>query len=112
MRNSANSAFTGVDHELLIDEALKNFERYNGSTIVVTFGGEMIANETMLDDILRQAIKLKRHNCNVILVHGGGTQIDADLKAQGIVPEKDQITGKRICDDRVLDVSYDTLRDG
>lgn len=110
MRDRANSAFTGIDHEGLIDEALKNFERYNGSTIVLKFGGEMIANETMLDDILRQAIKLKRHNCNVILVHGGGTQIDAALNAQGIEPKKDPVTGKRVCDDKVLDISYETLR--
>ena len=113
MRKTATSAFGEISPELFeafIDAALDNFEKYKGSTIVLKFGGEMIANETMLDDILRQAIKLKRHNCNVILVHGGGTQIDADLKAQGIPAEKDPVTGKRICDDKVLEVSFETLR--
>lgn len=108
----SKTAFSEISPELFeafIDAALDNFEKYKGSTIVLKFGGEMIANEAMLDDILRQAIKLKRHNCNVILVHGGGTQIDADLKAQGILPEKDAITGKRVCNDEVLDISYTTL---
>lgn len=96
--------------EAFLDAALDNFEKYRGSTIVLKFGGEMVANETMLDDILRQAIKLKRHGCNVILVHGGGSQIDAALAVEGIAPGKDPITGKRMCDDKVLDVSYETLR--
>ncbi len=96
--------------EEFIDAVLDNIEKYRGTTIVLKFGGEMVANENMLDDILRQSIKLKRHGCNVILVHGGGSQIDEDLKKNNIVPEKDPKTGKRICDDRVVDVAYETLR--
>ncbi len=95
--------------EDFLDAALDNFEKYQNSTIVIKFGGEMIANEDMLDDILRQAIKLKRHNCNVILVHGGGPQISKALEAQNIEPKFDN-NGKRICDEEVLDVSYETLR--
>ncbi len=95
--------------EEFIDAAIDNFEKYRGSTIVLKFGGEMVANENMLEDILRQAIKLKRHGCNVILVHGGGNQITAALKEQN-VPAQFDAKGKRICDENVLDVSYETLR--
>ncbi len=105
-----NKAERPMLDEATIDAVLDNIEKYEGSTIVIKFGGEMIANEQMLDDILRQSITLKRHKVNVILVHGGGTQIDDDLAARGIQPGKDEVTGKRMCDETVVDVAYDTLR--
>ncbi len=95
--------------EAFLEAAIQNFEKYQGQTIVLKFGGEMLNNDEMLDDILRQALKLKRHSCNVILVHGGGPQISEALKDKEIVPEFDK-DGKRICNDEVLEVSYETLR--
>ena len=110
--DSLSATFSGSANlltEETIDAVLQNIEKYKGSTIVLKFGGEMVANEEMLDDILRQAIKLKRHGCNVILVHGGGNQIDEELAKIGLKPGKDPLTGKRMCDDTVMKVSYDTL---
>ena len=55
---------------------------YRGQTIVIKIGGEVIDNhdQSLFDRILEQAQILKTFGANVILCHGGGKQIDSELK--------------------------------
>jgi acetylglutamate kinase len=65
-------------------EALPWLERFHGRTIVVKYGGN-----AMTDDVLREAfaedvVFLRYAGIKVVVVHGGGPQINAHLDRLGI----------------------------
>jgi acetylglutamate kinase len=57
-------------------------KKYRGQTIVIKIGGEVIdnPNPTLIDAVIDEAILLKALGANVVLSHGGGKQIDQELK--------------------------------
>lgn len=64
-----------------------------GSTIVVKFGGNAMSIDAE-DALFTEVALLRAAGVRVVLVHGGGPQIDAALAAKGIVTER--IDGQRV----------------
>ena len=64
-----------------------------GSTIVVKFGGNAMAPDAE-EGLFTEVALLRAAGVRVVLVHGGGPQIDAELAAKGIVTER--IDGQRV----------------
>jgi acetylglutamate kinase len=85
--------------------------RTEAAPIVVKFGGELLEEHGrartagILADCLRRAGASA--NRPVVVVHGGGKEIDAALKAAGI--EKRQVDGLRITDEPTLDIVVSVL---
>jgi acetylglutamate kinase len=75
--------------------------------LVVKFGGELLEDPARLGDVVRTIAAIVRRGMPLVIVHGGGKEIDAALKIAGI--EKQQIEGLRITDDRTLDVVVSVL---
>lgn len=65
--------------------------------VVIKLGGSTLESQ---DETLRSVAELYRHGISVILVHGGGNDIDKALRQQGIEPTK--VNGKRVTDERTL----------
>ena len=83
-------------------EALPWLERFHGKTVVVKYGGH-----AMTDDVLRTAfaedvVFLRYAGIRVVVVHGGGPQINAHLDRLGI----DQVFtgGLRVTTPETMDV--------
>lgn len=74
--------------------------KYRDKTIVIKFGGELVAQDSVIRNLMVQAINLKNFGANVVLVHGGGRQIDDELKAMNL-PKKER--------DNVRDTDLPTL---
>jgi len=77
--------------------------------IVLKFGGELIEDPTRLGTVV-DAIAATVHAAArrpLVIVHGGGKEIDAALKAAGI--EKRQVDGLRITDEATLEVVVGVL---
>jgi acetylglutamate kinase len=74
--------------------------------LVVKFGGELLEESAYLAGAVA-AVKAIAAREPVVVVHGGGKEIDAALKAAGI--EKRQVDGLRITDDATLDVVVSVL---
>jgi len=76
-------------------------------TIVLKYGGNAMAAvhapDPLLDDVAARVAAGDR----VVLVHGGGPQIDAALAARGLVPPR--IGGLRVTDAATLDVTESVL---
>lgn len=76
--------------------------------LVVKFGGELVEAGARLDRVVSAiAAALARKPCPLVIVHGGGKEIDAALKASGI--EKRQVEGLRVTDAQTLDVVVSVL---
>jgi len=76
------------------------------SPVVLKFGGELVEDPARLDQVV-SAIATVARLVPLVVVHGGGREIDAALKAAGI--EKRQVDGLRITDRATLDVVVSVL---
>ena len=79
-----------------LTEALPYIQRYAGQTFVVKYGGHAMGDPEAARDFAEDVVLLKAVGINPVVVHGGGPQIGAMLKAQGI--ESRFVDGLRVTD--------------
>jgi len=79
-----------------LTEALPYMQRYAGETFVVKYGGHAMGDPEAAHDFAEDVVLLKAVGINPIVVHGGGPQIGAMLKASGI--ESRFVDGLRVTD--------------
>lgn len=77
------------------------------SPLVVKFGGELLEDRSRLATVTAAMARVAASGGPLIIVHGGGKEIDAALKVAGI--EKRQVDGLRITDEATLDVVVSVL---
>jgi acetylglutamate kinase len=75
--------------------------------LVFKFGGELIEDRAYLANVVAAVSHIVASGAPVVVVHGGGKEIDAALKVAGI--EKRQVDGLRITDEPTLDVVVSVL---
>ena len=83
--------------------------------LVLKVGGELLEDRTHLATVVSAVARVAIGDVNrgdvqkrdVVIVHGGGKEIDAALKRAGL--EKRQVDGLRITDDATLDVVVSVL---
>jgi acetylglutamate kinase len=69
--------------------------------IVLKFGGELLEDRSLVI-VVAAIARAAKQGVPLVIVHGGGKEIDAALKAAGI--EKRQVDGIRITDDATLEI--------
>ena len=79
-----------------LTEALPYMQRYAGETFVVKYGGHAMGDPEAAHDFAEDVVLLKAVGINPIVVHGGGPQIGAMLKASGL--ESRFVDGLRVTD--------------
>jgi acetylglutamate kinase len=67
-------------------EALPWLERFHGRTVVVKYGGHAMADESLRKAFAEDIVFLRYAGIRVVVVHGGGPQINAALDRMGIEP--------------------------
>ena len=75
---------------------------------LLKFGGNAIGGRSDLDRLSNEIAGLIKDGAKIVLVHGGGPEINAALEKKGIVPKK--VAGLRITDDATMEVVEETLR--
>lgn len=77
--------------------------------IVCKFGGELVEDDAKRRDVAEAvaSARLRTPRIPLVIVHGGGRDIDAALAAAGI--EKRQVDGLRVTDSATLDVVVSVL---
>ncbi|MFL6137951.1 MAG: acetylglutamate kinase [Frankiaceae bacterium] len=63
---------------------LPRLERLHGRTLVVKYGGHAMADQAASAAFAQDVALLRYCGLRVVVVHGGGPQIDAQLRVQGI----------------------------
>ena len=64
----------------ILVQALPYIQRLAGKTIVVKYGGNAMINEELKNAVMNDIVMMKALGINVVLVHGGGPEINAMLK--------------------------------
>ncbi|MBP1560196.1 MAG: acetylglutamate kinase [Oscillospiraceae bacterium] len=86
----------------ILSDALPYIQRYNGKIVVVKYGGNAMTNETLKDAVMSDIVLLSLVGVKVVLVHGGGPEINDMLKRVGI--ESKFINGLRYTDEATVDI--------
>jgi acetylglutamate kinase len=85
-----------IDKANTLMEALPYIRRFSGKTVVIKYGGHAMADEALKESFALDVILLRSLGINVVVVHGGGPQINETLKRYGIVSEF--VRGMRVTD--------------
>lgn len=91
-----------IDKANTLMEALPYIRRFSGKTIVIKYGGHAMADEALKESFALDVILLRSLGINVVVVHGGGPQINETLKRYGIVSEF--VRGMRVTDEATMAV--------
>ncbi|MBI3056317.1 MAG: acetylglutamate kinase [Betaproteobacteria bacterium] len=86
----------------ILAEALPYIQRFHGKTVVVKYGGNAMTDETLRHSFARDVVLLKLVGINPVIVHGGGPQIDDQLRKVG--KKGEFIQGMRVTDAETMDV--------
>ncbi|MDR3310330.1 MAG: acetylglutamate kinase [Oscillospiraceae bacterium] len=88
-------------------EALPYIQRFYGKVVVVKYGGNAMISPELFDAVIEDLILLRLVGIPVVLVHGGGPEIDAMLKKVGIEPRF--VGGLRYTDRETMDIVQSVL---
>ena len=86
---------------MLID-ALPYIQKYNNKIVVVKYGGNAMTNDDLKQAVMSDIVLLSLVGVKVVLVHGGGPEINDMLKRLNI--ESKFIGGLRYTDKETIDV--------
>ena len=86
----------------ILAEALPYIKRFHGKTIVVKFGGNAMIDEKLKQCFARDVVLLKSVGMNVVVVHGGGPQIENLLTRVG--KKGEFIQGMRVTDAETMEI--------
>lgn len=83
-------------------EALPYFKQWCGKVVVVKYGGNAMLNEELKSAVMEDIILLSTIGIKVVLVHGGGPEINSMLKKIG--KESKFVDGLRYTDSETMEV--------
>jgi acetylglutamate kinase len=86
----------------ILTGALPYMQRYNGSIIVIKYGGNAMADADLVESFCNDIVFLKQSGLKPVIVHGGGPQIGSMLERLGIKTKFE--SGMRITDENTLEV--------
>ncbi len=92
---------------LLFSEATPYIQKYHGKTVVIKYGGNAMVNEALKNAVMNDLVTLTLLGVRVVMVHGGGPEIDRMLKRVGV--ESHFVDGLRVTDDAAMEVVQQVL---
>jgi len=83
-------------------EALPYIQKFTSKTFVIKFGGSIASDKGLKESFIKDVILLKLIGINIIIVHGGGKDIDSLLKKLNI--DINFHGGYRLTDEKTMEV--------
>ena len=96
------NAITNHERAEVLVQALPNIKRYNGKTIVVKYGGNAMIDDALKAQVMEDVVLLSLIGVKVVLVHGGGPEINGLMEKLGKKPEF--VDGLRVTDAETMDI--------
>ncbi len=100
-------SFNMLDRAEVLAEALPYIQKYSGKTVVVKYGGNAMVSEELRQAVISDIILLHLVGIQVVVVHGGGPEINDMLKKIG--KESKFVDGLRYTDQETMDIVQQVL---
>ncbi len=91
----------------ILSGALPYIQRYYGKIVVVKYGGNAMLSEQLKNAVMHDIVMLSLIGVRIVLVHGGGPEINDMLSKIGKKPQF--IGGLRYTDDETADIVLQVL---
>lgn len=99
-----------VGKAAILHEALPYIRRFHGRTFVIKYGGHAMVEDTLKESFARDVCLLRYVGIRVVVVHGGGPQINKTLERMGI--KSVFRGGLRVTDEETMNVVEMVLAGG
>ncbi|MFP4521735.1 MAG: acetylglutamate kinase [Fibrobacterota bacterium] len=96
-----------IEKTKILLEALPYLQEFRRKTFVVKFGGSAMEKPDIISSVLRDIVFLENVGVRVIVVHGGGKAISAELRKKNIEPSFQG--GLRVTDKKTIKIVEDVL---
>jgi len=94
--------FTSQERAEVLTAALPYIRKYNGKVVVIKYGGNAMINEQLKQQVMEDIVLLWLIGVKVVLVHGGGPEINELMDRLGKKPEF--VDGLRVTDQETMDI--------
>lgn len=94
--------FSNAERAEVLTAALPYIRRYTGKTVVVKYGGNAMIDPELKEQVMEDIVLLWLIGVKVVLVHGGGPEINELMDKLGKKPEF--IDGLRVTDKETMDI--------
>lgn len=94
--------FSNLQRAEVITQALPYIKRYTGKIVVVKYGGNAMVNEQLKHQVMEDIVLLWLIGVKVVLVHGGGPEINSLMERLG--KKAEFVDGLRITDKETVDI--------
>ncbi len=94
--------FTNMERAEVLTAALPYIRKYAGQIVVVKYGGNAMINEQLKQQVMEDIVLLWLIGVKVVLVHGGGPEINDLMDRLGKKPEF--VGGLRVTDKETMDI--------
>ncbi len=94
--------FSNSERAEVLTAALPYIKRYNGKIVVVKYGGNAMINEQLKQQVMQDIVLLWLIGVKIVLVHGGGPEINDMMDKLGKEPEF--VDGLRVTDKETVDI--------
>ena len=93
---------TNQERAEVLTAALPYIRQYNGKVVVVKYGGNAMINDQLKQQVMEDIVLLWLIGVRVVLVHGGGPEINHLMDRLGKKPEF--VDGLRVTDQETMDI--------
>ncbi len=99
--------YSHVERAQILVEALPYIQKYSGKTVVVKYGGNAMISDDLRHAVMSDIILLSLVGIRVVVVHGGGPEINEML---GKIGKQSQfVDGLRYTDEETVDIVQQVL---
>jgi acetylglutamate kinase len=91
-----------IEKASVLHEALPYIRRFHGRTFVIKYGGHAMIDAELKESFAKDVCLLRYVGIHVIVVHGGGPQINSALEKMGV--QSTFVDGLRITDDATMEI--------
>ena len=93
---------TNMERAEVLTAALPYIRQYTGKVVVVKYGGNAMINEQLKQQVMEDIVLLWLIGVHVVLVHGGGPEINELMDRLGKKPQF--VDGLRVTDKETMDI--------
>lgn len=97
-----DKSFSNAERAEVLTQALPYIRRYSGQTVVVKYGGNAMVNQQLKHQVMEDIVLLWLIGVKVVLVHGGGPEINDAMSKFGKEPVF--VDGLRVTDRETVDI--------
>ena len=102
-----NTSLSNAERAEVLTHALPYIQKYNGKIIVVKYGGNAMISESLKEQVMEDIVLLTLVGVKVVLVHGGGPEMNDAMKKMGKEPVFDN--GLRVTDHETMEIAQMVL---